>query len=127
MPKLVRWEPDFSVRHEQMDAQHRDLLARCNQLAEHCQTDGDASADQRFDQGFAQLREAARAHFEAEATALAQAGENDLEAHRFECEEFEYLVDEIVTTQNFDRLELQRFLALWWVGHVTGMARNGRF
>ena len=78
MPKLVRWEPDFSVRHEQMDAQHRDLLARCNQLAEHCQTDGDASADQRFDQGFAQLREAARAHFEAEATALAQAGENVL-------------------------------------------------
>ena len=43
-----------------------------------------------------------------------------------ECEEFDYLVDEIVTTENFDRLELQRFLALWCLGHIAGSAGDLR-
>lgn len=43
-----------------------------------------------------------------------------------ECEEFEYLADEIATTANLDRLELQRFLTLWCVGHVKASARQRR-
>ena len=42
------------------------------------------------------------------------------------CEEFEYLVAEIAMTKNFDKLELQRFLALWWVGHILGDAKEMR-
>ena len=61
-------------------------------------------------------------NFETEAALLARCGCADLEDHRIECDEFEYLAGEIATTENFDRLELQRFLALWCLGHIKGSA-----
>lgn len=125
MPKFLSWEPYFPVGQALIDAQHQALLEQCNQLARLCQTGHEAQAEGPFDQAFQQLRTMASEHFADEAAWLAASGETDLEAHRFECEEFDYLVSEIVTTENFDRLELQRFLALWWLGHITGMARNG--
>jgi len=33
---------------------------------------------------------------------------------------------DIITTENFDRNELQTFLALWWTGHILGGAKNHR-
>lgn len=125
MPKFLSWEPDFHVGQALIDTQHQALLEQCNLLARLCQAGHEAQADGRFDHAFAQLRAMAHEHFADEAAWLTHSGETDLQAHRFECEEFDYLVSEIVTTENFDRLELQRFLALWWLGHITGMARNG--
>lgn len=122
MPNRTTWEPAFEVGHALIDAQHRALLDQCNRLAEHCGAGGDAGQDGRFDQAFDQLKAQARAHFEAEASLLAERGYPDLEDHQIACDEFDYLVDEIVTTDNFSRLELQRFLALWWTGHVAGTA-----
>ena len=55
-----------------------------------------------------------------------QHGCPELEDHRFDCDEFEYLVSEIVTTEHFERVELQRFLALWFLGHVMGSAAQLR-
>lgn len=122
MPNRVSWEPDFAVGHERIDAQHRDLLDQCNLLADHCSSEGGDDSEPRFDQAFGRLKALAREHFEAETALLAACGHPGLEDHRIECEEFEYLADEIATTENFDRLELQRFLALWWVGHIKGSA-----
>ena len=123
MPIRVPWEPDFDIGHALIDAQRRDLLSQCNLLADHCMAgEGDAS-DRRFDQAFDRLKALACEHFETDASLLASRGWPDLEDHRIECDEFEYLADEIVTTENFDRLELQRFLALWWVGHIRGTAQ----
>jgi hypothetical protein len=42
----------------------------------------------------------------------------ELDDYRSEREEFDYLAAEIITTENFDREELQTFLALWWAGHI---------
>lgn len=123
MPIRVPWDADFDVGHELIDAQHRDLLTQCHRLAEHCVAgEGEASARQ-FDQSFDRLKALAREHFATEASLLASRGWPGLEDHRIECDEFEYLADEIVTIENFDRLELQRFLTLWWVGHIRGTAR----
>ena len=36
------------------------------------------------------------------------------------------LAADIATTENFDRLELQRFVTLWWVGHIAGSAAGLR-
>ncbi|MEW6514869.1 MAG: hemerythrin domain-containing protein [Pseudomonadota bacterium] len=125
MPNRVQWDPRFSVGNEIIDAQHKHFLDQCNGLADCLDAGGDA-CDQKFDQLFTALMAGARDHFAAEEARLAGHGYPDLEAHRNEQEEFAFLANEIVTTDNFDREELQTFLALWWVGHIMGAARGYR-
>lgn len=121
MPNRAAWEPHFQVGHASLDAQHQGLLAQCNQLADLCLAHDGQPDEPGFDAAFNALKALARQHFETEAALLA--GDPDrLEDHRSECEEFDYLVGNIVTADNFSRLELQRFLALWFVGHIAGAA-----
>lgn len=125
MPCRTPWDPDFDAGHALIDAQHRALLAQCERLADHCGGAGPAD-DAAFDAGFEQLKRLAREHFEAEAALLEAQGDPDAEGHRIECEEFGYLADEIATTAHFDRLELQRFVAFWCLGHVRSSAQRCR-
>lgn len=126
MPMRVQWEPGYETGHALVDAQHQELLGLCKLLADHAGSGDDAADAERFDQVYARLRTLAREHFDAEAAQRAGSGETDADDHRVECDEFEYLADEIATTGNFDRLELQRFLTLWWLGHVTGAVLRQR-
>ncbi len=112
MPHRVNWEPGLACGHVSLDAQHRALLEQCNRLADRCE---DAPA---FDEAFETLKALAAEHFELEATLLA----GNPEALQAEHDEFGYLLDEVATTANFDRLEVQRFMALWWLGHIRGLA-----
>lgn len=124
MSNRVQWDPAFDVGHDAMDAQHRQLLDQCNQLADLCAAaDGD---DAKFRQTFDRLMTMAREHFAAEEALLVAAAYPELDDYRCEIEEYEFLAAEIATTENFDPIELQRFLALWWVGHVMGAARQQR-
>ncbi|MBP6676675.1 MAG: hypothetical protein KA185_15430 [Vitreoscilla sp.] len=129
MPNRVPWNPDFSIGHELIDAQHQGLLTQCNRLADLCvagASDGDESGG-RFDQACDDLKALVRKHFETEAALLTGGGGADaLEDQRIEGDEFEYLAGEVATAENFDRLERQRFLALWCVGHITGSAEQQR-
>lgn len=112
MTQRTPWEPGYACGLEPLDRQHQALLAQCDRLAACCE---DAAA---FDAAFAELKALAQAHFEAEAAALA----GDSEDLQDEQDEFGYLLDEVATTANFDRAEVQRFVALWWLGHVRGQA-----
>lgn len=114
-PMRVAWAPAYETGHAELDAQHRALLALCNTLADLCTPDGDNG----FDEALSNLREQAAAHFAAELAWRQAAGDPDLDDHRADCNEFGFLVDEIATPAHFDRVELQRFLALWWFGHVA--------
>lgn len=129
MANRVDWNPRHVVGNETLDAQHRELLARCNALGDCLAAGGpdtDPEADRRFDQAFKELMELARAHFAAEEALLEAGGFAGLDALRNEVEEFDFLAAEIVTPANFDRQELQTFLSLWWVGHVAGTAKEHR-
>lgn len=121
MPQYVVWDPAMSTGHERLDAQHAALLAQCNRLADLCSGRDGAADEVGFDQALAQLKALAREHLEVEA-ALAGSLAGDPAQDPAERDEFAYLIDEIATPANFDRLELQRFLAVWWLGHVRGMA-----
>lgn len=123
MPKRVEWKPRHGVGNEILDEQHRAILARCNALAD-CLDAGGAENDGKFDEIFGDLMARARAHFAAEEALLAARGYPGLEDHQSEQEEFDFLAAEIVTPENFDRDELQTFLALWWVGHIRESARK---
>ncbi len=122
MPNRMQWEPRHSVGNADLDAQHQAILARCNALADCL----DEASDRRFDETFQELMALAREHFAAEEALLVRCGYPELEDYRSEREEFDYLSAEIATTENFDRSELQTFLALWWAGHILGAARSHR-
>lgn len=126
MPAHTAWDPAYEIGHAGLDAQHRDLLAQCQALAEASAAEDTGPVRQRFDQALATLRGLAATHFQTELELLAQRGYPELEEHRFECEEFDYLCEEVGTTQHFDRGELQRFLTLWFVGHIAGPAARLR-
>lgn len=118
------WEPAFATGHPLLDEQHAALLALCNELGTHCRAGQGTEADRAFDETFARLKSLAKQHFDAEAALLEGLGEEALEAHHDECDEFEYLAAEIATPDHFDRAELQHFVALWVYGHVRGAAAH---
>lgn len=125
MAQRLTWRPGFSVGDEILDAQHQAILARCDALADCLAAAGEA-ADREFRRVFDELMTLAREHFASEQALLPDDDAAAREAARNEREEFDYLAAEILTTENFDKDELQRFLALWWTGHVVGAASRRR-
>ena len=125
MSNRMQWDPRHSVGNETLDDQHRNLLAQCNALAD-CLTDAGEDGDRRFRKIFDELMALAREHFATEEALLAGCHYPMLEEHRNERDEFDYLAAEIITTENFDKDELQSFLALWWTGHIVGSAKKQR-
>ncbi len=125
MPNRVQWDPGYATGDEALDERHRRVLTQCNALAD-CLSDGRAQGDADFWKTFDALMIAAREHFSAEDAQLAAWGCPLLDEHREEADEFEYLAAEIITADNFGKFELQRFLALWWAGHLAGASKKHR-
>lgn len=125
MPNRVQWNPRYDVGDDAIDGQHRRILAQCNALAD-CLSGSSSGNEPGFAGILDELMADARKHFSDEEELLARCGCPGLEEHRNERDEFEYLTANIVTTANFDKVELQRFLALWWVGHIVGFGRKHR-
>lgn len=125
MPNRVQWNSSYSMGHELLDTQHRHLLAQCNALAD-CLADPGQEGDLKFRAIFDALMIQAGEHFAAETALLAQCGYPQLEEQQNEHDEFDYLANDIITTENFEKIELQRFLALWWVGHIVGSSKKYR-
>ncbi len=116
MPHPKNRDPAYVHGHDEIDRQHRILLEQCNHL-------GDACADPAaFDVALAQMKTLAEGHFRFESEVLPDAAE-DLQAER---EEFDHLLAQVATTELFDRVEVQRFVTLWWTGHVHGIAERRR-
>jgi hemerythrin-like metal-binding protein len=125
MPNRVQWDPRFSVGNEILDTQHKHFIDQCNALAD-CLDAAGAADEGEFDRIFAELMASSLEHFATEEALLTEQSYPDLDAHRSEQEEYAFLTAEIATPDNFDRNELQTFLALWWAGHVMGAARSYR-
>jgi hemerythrin len=125
MPNRVQWNSGYGMGNEILDAQHRHILDQCNALAD-CIADADPESDLKFDGIFKQLMAQAGEHFATEKVLLTQCAYPQLEDHTNEHDEFDYLANEIITTENFEKVELQRFLSLWWIGHIVGSGKKYR-
>ncbi|MFO1220593.1 MAG: hypothetical protein U1E89_19685 [Burkholderiaceae bacterium] len=126
MLQRVTWTPLYSLGHDVLDAQHQRLIALANELADHCRSESDTAAEQRFDHAFAAFKVLVREHLDTEASLLAgadPANAEDLEAER---EEFDTFAGEVATTAHFDREELQRFVAVWCIGHLNAAVQARR-
>ncbi len=125
MPNRFTWNPDYSVGCEALDSQHQAILALCTTLGD-CIAGNGPQVELTFDASFNTLMAQARAHFATEQALLTQCGYTDLEEQQNEQDELEYLANEIMTTANFEPIELQRFLSLWWIGHIVGSGKKHR-
>ena len=125
MTNRLKWDSRYSTGNETIDDQHLSILALCNTLAD-CLNDAGHRRSRMFDDLLETLMALAREHFATEAHLLETCSCPEIENHRCEQEEFDFLTTEIITTENFDRTELQTFLALWWSGHVIGTANTFR-
>lgn len=125
MPNRVQWDPGYSVGNAILDEQHSQLLAQCNALAD-CIADAGPQSDLKFQKIFNELMTQSSEHFSMEETLLARCAYPMLEEHQNELDEFNYLANEIITTENFEPIELQRFLTLWWIGHIVGSGKKYR-
>jgi hemerythrin-like metal-binding protein len=125
MPNRVQWDAAYSMGHDILDSQHRAILAQCNALAD-CITEAGLESELKFQDTLVALMAQAREHFATETVVLTQCAYPMLDAHHNECDEFDYLANDIITTENFEKIELQRFLALWWVGHIVGSSKQYR-
>ena len=129
MPNRVSWEPIFSLDNPTLDAQHQGILVQINALADCIDAaiaDNTSDSNQSFDSAFQAHMATAAEHFASEEALLTQCAYPAMEEHHNERDEFNYLTNEIITTDNFERAELQRFLSLWWVGHIVGSATKYR-
>lgn len=125
----VQWQDDFAVGHPLIDTQHQGLLAQCQRLAELCAASASGAGEtesQTFDLGFDKLKALVREHLAAEAALLTACGHGESDDAQDERDEFDYLCEEVATTEKFDRPELQRFLALWCIGHIQGSVETLR-
>ena len=125
MPNRVQWNPSYSMGNAVLDRMHSNILMQCNALAD-CITDAGQQSDVKFHSIFNELMAQAGEHFSTEETLLTQCAYPILEDHQNEHDEFVYLANEIITTKHFEKIELQRFLALWWVGHIVGSGKKYR-
>jgi hemerythrin-like metal-binding protein len=125
MPDYVKWDPLYSVGNEVLDTQHKEILAQCNALGD-CTANPGPDGEQRFHAIFNELLSSARMHFLTEEALLSIAAYPELDEHRDAVDEFEDLVADVITTDNFEMTEIQRFLALWWVGHLIDSAKRCR-
>lgn len=115
------WDAAYAVGHDALDAQHQQLLARCEALV-----DPDEPAQAGFNARLQALLALADEHFNAEATVLRECAYPDLDELEAERQEFANLVADLVAPEHFNPEELRRFLGLWWVGHIVGSADTMR-
>jgi len=125
MPDHVQWDPLYSAGNDSIDKQLKAILAQCNALVD-CTDDPRQDGEQRFRANFNKLLSSVREHFSNEEALLAIATYPELDEHREALDEFEELVANVITTDNFEMAEIQRFLALWWVGHLMDSVKKYR-
>jgi hemerythrin-like metal-binding protein len=119
----MKWQPRYSVGNEVLDQQHQHILAQCQALADCLGNSSPASA-QDFHNIFSALMARVQEHFSTEEALLARCGYPAMDEYLNEREEFKYLASDIITTEHFEKIELQRFLTLWWIGHIVDCGKQ---
>jgi hemerythrin-like metal-binding protein len=125
MTSHAQWDPLYSAGNDVLDKQHKAILAQCNALGD-CTVNPGQDAEQHFRTMFSELLTSVREHFSTEEALLSSNAYPELDGHWEALGEFEDLAADVITTENFEIPEIQRFVALWWVGHLIDSAKKYR-
>ena len=112
----IEWKPEFSVKNELIDKQHRGLLDLFNQIADRRQTENDAYAI------FENLANYINEHLSSEESLMKEKRYQGYETHKKQHDEFRQRVMELMGQYNlesplvYDRLRF--FLGDWLRNHI---------
>ena len=114
------WDPRFSVGHDLLDSQHRQLLSICAAVAAMVGT-ARVDSSERFHEALHELAQYARTHFDLEETLMRRCGYPELDRHIAEHSDCLKRLTDFLYAASHDVLapeELHRFLSNWWTHHV---------
>ena len=117
---MVQWKDSYSVGNLQIDAQHRQLLAMCQQCEELLETRG-MEDNSRIHLLLNDLSEYVRSHFDYEESLLRQHGYPKLLEHIAEHNEYWEQLANILAKASSGRDErddVRRLLQQWWMHHI---------
>ena len=114
------WEPSFSVGHELLDAQHRQLLSICHEVARSLEIRS-PPAEERFLQVLQRLKSYADGHFLHEERLLRQVQYPALQSQEADHEGFRDILVGIELDASYgfmDQRSLSATLFSWWRTHI---------
>lgn len=120
MPKILSWNPNYSVGEPTLDAQHQKLMGLCNRLST-CLADNDERANAMFFEILADLSAYAREHFATEESILLACKYPRLATQKADHAEYEMHVKEFLASARcgvLDKADLQKLLSSWWQDHI---------
>lgn len=119
MPKLLKWDPSYSVGDATLDEQHMQLMGLCNRMA--ASLDEPVPADETFHDILDQLTAYAKVHFRTEEEILEACDYPRLATQREDHAEYERHVSEAVARAQrgaLDERDLLSLLSSWWNDHI---------
>lgn len=123
---MIVWTEDYSVGHDLVDAQHRELIDIINQL-DAIATDHSIQAYEQFHIQLHRLAEYANKHFEFEELVMTSKNCPNLAEHTQEHERYrEHMCDVLYEACQgmSDRRRLCDWLLLWWNNHILVDDKN---
>lgn len=118
MEKII-WKDEYSVGHQELDNQHKELIVIINKLLENPDA---LITSQTISDVLSELTQYVDKHFEYEEQLMKDIDYPDCEAHRNQHIEYHEKIAEILMKAAFERLsaisELLHLLQHWWIDHI---------
>ncbi len=122
---LIEWDESYSVRVDELDAQHKQLLKLLNALFEAEET---SARSQTVSGLLEEMKAYAAMHFETEERYMSEHGYAGLTGHIRAHDEFREKAEELCSNQVDGRkgifAEMLEFLYEWLVGHILSADKD---
>ena len=117
--EFFKWRNDFSVGHEEIDNQHKKIIALINELYDAFMR---RSEDLNTEKVLVELSDYAECHFKYEEKLFAKHGFEHASEHIKEHESFKITVKDIVEQSKGNKkllsMKITNFLQKWLVNHI---------
>ncbi len=119
--EYIEWKSAYELGFEQIDLQHKNLVALLNQLYDYIQK-GTTIPKDNIQDILSNLVNYTVYHFDTEEDLLEQSGYADLKAHKVQHESFKQSITNYITIyelNDFDPTEIAEFLKQWLLNHIA--------
>ncbi|MDD5672643.1 MAG: hemerythrin family protein [Chitinivibrionales bacterium] len=119
MPDYIVWRDEYSVRFDEIDKQHRQIIGIINDMYQCVKGNG---TEDKFAEALGDLRTYTETHFAYEEGIIRLAEFPEIEEHEklhhAMAEKTEWLFKLKLGNQNQVKEKALDFLKEWWVGHI---------
>ena len=119
--EYIEWKSAYELGFEQLDLQHKNLVALLNQLYDFIQK-GSSIPKDNIQDILSSLVNYTVYHFDTEEDLMEQNGYENFKAHKIQHESFKQSITNYITIyelNDFDPIEIAEFLKLWLLNHIA--------